>query len=170
MELSSFKSIYTIKLLSCEDVEEIYYLCKSNPQYYNYAKQELTYENIISDINELPQGKSQSDKYYLGFYEKDVLVAIMDLIDKFPDDKTMYISFFMIRKSHQGNGVASTIIKELIQYLKQNEYQFIRLSIILENTEALHFWKKMGFVSINRIVSLGHCYVEVFLLSLQQGK
>lgn len=166
MKLSSFKTKYTVKKLSSEDVCEIYDLCKSNVQYYHYAKQELTHESILSDIDELPQGKTKSDKYYLGFYEKDLLVAIIDLIDMFPDKQTIYISFFMIRKSQQGKGIASAIIKELIQHFKQNEYHFVRLSVILENKEAMQFWKKIGFVSTDKIVSLENCKVEVFLLTL----
>lgn len=44
---------------------------------------------------------SFKDKYYVGFYHKDKLVAVMDLIVKYPNDETAFIGFFMMAKKLQ---------------------------------------------------------------------
>ncbi|QQK08576.1 hypothetical protein [Miniphocaeibacter halophilus] len=73
---------FTVKKLNMKNINEIYRLCKTNPQYYEYSKGKLSREFVLKDLKALPKGKDYNDKYYLGFYEGNKLVAVMDLIDK----------------------------------------------------------------------------------------
>ena len=46
-----------------------------------------------------------SDKYFFGFFEREELVAVMDLVDGYPAQRTSYIGFFMMNPDYQGKHV-----------------------------------------------------------------
>lgn len=71
----------------------IYTFCKSNTQYYEYCGKDISTELIERDIKITPPGIPMEQKYYIGFFENNLLVAIMDLIDGYPDDNTAFIGF-----------------------------------------------------------------------------
>lgn len=151
IEISCLSSVYTVKMLTEKNIDEIISLCKENTLYYEHCPPFVTEELIKEDITALPPGKSLSDKYYLGFYDGDKLMAVMDLIDSYPDDKTAFIGFFMMDKDYQGNGTGSKIISELIANLTNT--QKVRLAWVKTNPQAEHFWLKNGFTPVKETLS-----------------
>ena len=53
-------------------------------------------ESLANDLVECPPGQELSDKYFLGFWDKERLVAILDLIDGYPTAEIAYIGLFMV--------------------------------------------------------------------------
>lgn len=51
---------------------------------------------MLNDLKALPEGKSLEDKFYIGFFENDSLIAIMDFILSFPKEDTVFIGLFMM--------------------------------------------------------------------------
>lgn len=93
----------------------------------------------------LPKGKSQEDKYYVGFFDRHELIAVMDLIDAYPDEFTAFIGFFMVNTLVQHRGIGTEIIEQLSIYLKGQGHQHIRLGWATGNPQSESFWKKNGF-------------------------
>ena len=80
MELRALSKNYAVRALDSKDLAAIYALSCKNELYYQYHPPFVTRESIIEDMKALPPGKTYEDKYYIGFFEGDVLVAMMDLI------------------------------------------------------------------------------------------
>ena len=146
MDLSALSKRYSIRRMDDSDADSILELCKGNAQYYLYCQAEPSKEQILNDLHITPPGIDFSDKYYIGFYQGNTLVAVMDLIDGYPGPDTAFIGFFMMRKEFQGNQVGSTIIQETAAYLKTLGMTSIQLGIDKGNPQSTHFWKKNGFV------------------------
>ena len=70
----------------------------------------MTKEGVREDMEALPPGKTYEDKYFLGYYDGKRLIAIMDLIDGYPDDSTLYIGLSMTNMTIQGKGIGTSII------------------------------------------------------------
>lgn len=138
---------YSVRRLTEADAEIIYDLCIGNTQFYKYSWNitPLTIELIKEDLKATPPGKSLSDKYYVGFFDGEKLVAILDLIDGYPEDDVAFIGFFMLAKEYQGKGLGSALVTELFGYLKSIGFKRVRLGIDKENPQSNHFWKKNGF-------------------------
>lgn len=102
-------------------------------------------ESILEDMKVLPPKKNYEDKYYIGFFEENSLVAIMDLIVSYPTDEISYIGLFMTNIQYQNKGIGSKIIKEVISYLKLLGYKRIRLSVDKGNLQSYSFWLKNKF-------------------------
>ncbi len=146
MNISSISNQYSIRKLSADDVAEVYELCSGNPLYYQYCPPFVSRESIVQDMNALPPHKNMSDKYYLGFFDGEKLVAIMDLILAYPDRSTAWIGFFMTDRSIQNTGVGSRMISELCSALKAIGFSFVSLGWVQGNPQAEHFWQKNGFL------------------------
>ena len=96
IDITKLNSDYDIRKLDDSDSDSIVELCKGNMQFYKYCELKPTKEQIIHDLHITPPGKELSDKYYVGFYQKDILIAVMDLIDGYPKQDIAFIGFFMI--------------------------------------------------------------------------
>ena len=144
MNISELSAIFTVKYLDEQDIPQIMELCKGNPQYYEHCPPEVSEESIRKDMHALPPKKTKDDKHYFGFFEGDSLVAVMDLIEKYPNENTAFIGFFMMNKEYQGKGVGSRIISEACDVLRKY-FRYIRLGYVSTNMQARKFWMKNGF-------------------------
>ena len=145
MDIQKLSTRFSVTILTEKDIDVIYELCAGNPLFYQYCPPFITRKAILEDLKALPPNKTYDDKYYVGFWEEEQLVAIMDLIVGYPDEKTAFIGLFMLEKSMQGLGCGSRIIEECSQFLKREGFAFIRLGYAKGNPQSEHFWKKNGF-------------------------
>lgn len=153
LKVSEFAKKYNTRKLSSEDVDEIYNLCLTNPLYYEFCPPAPTRENVLEELSALPPNKTMKDKYYVGFFDNGQMVAVMDLIDGYPEEKIAFIGFFMTDATLQNKGMGTAIISELADYLRSINYSAIRLAWVKGNPQAEHFWLKNGFVVIKETSS-----------------
>lgn len=150
MDISYLSDKYYVRRLNTDDVYAIYNLCCENHIFYEYHPPFVTKESIAEDMSALPPGKDYDDKYYIGFFDNNILIAVMDLIMGYPDKDTVHIGFFMVDVNHQGRGVGSAIIQHIICVLKKIRYTKIRLGVDKENPLSYSFWRKNGFKVVDQ--------------------
>ncbi len=144
-QLREISSRYEVKLLTEEDISDIYALCMGNPTYYQYMKMEPTPENLKEELTSLPPGMTMEDKIFAGFYKEKKLIAILDLISGYPNQKTAYIGWFMVDNEFQGTGIGTEIIEELLYFLKTQHFSYAELGYIQGNKQSEGFWAKNKF-------------------------
>ena len=145
LSVNELSSKYGVKELGEKDVAAIYELSVGNPLFYRHCPPFVTRGSILADMDALPPDTAPSDKYYIGFYQEDELIAVMDLILNFPNKETAFIGLFMMKKEWQGKGIGSTIVGECLQAVKRYGYRFARLAFAKGNPQSEAFWKKNGF-------------------------
>lgn len=155
MNLSCLSKIYHIRRLTEEDIDLIMEVGQNNETYFRYHPPMMTKESIIEDLYALPPHKELKDKYFIGFFEKDHLVAIMDLIVNYPVEKTIHIGFFMLHHLYQKKGVGSQIIESCLSYFSTLEFDTVRLAIDKGNPQSEAFWSKNHFVKTGEVRSDG---------------
>lgn len=146
LEVEKLSRNYGVKQLDASDVPAVYALCRENPQYYQHCPPFVTEESIRADMSALPPKKTLEDKFYLGFYEGGTLVAVMDLILKYPKEETAFVGFFMMNAAYQGKGAGTALMEEVYACLKECGFLFVRLGFAKGNPQSEHFWLKNGFV------------------------
>ena len=147
MKICKLSQKYQVKQLTSEDVDAIFALCRTNPMFYQYHPPFVTKESIRGNHSPaLPPKKDRKDKYYIGFYKENQLIAVMDLILDYPQQGIAFIGFFMVDQAYQKHGIGSEIIQGCIQYLNTCSYQKIRLAIDQGNSQSEAFWTKNHFV------------------------
>ena len=145
MELTNLSQDYTVRKLDHNDIDIIFELSKPNYIFYHYHPPFVTKSSILEDMNALPPGKDYNHKYYIGFFDQNKLIAVMDLILGFPTDSIAFIGLFMTDVSVQGKGIGSKIISECIFYLTLLGYKSVRLGIDKGNPQSAAFWTKNHF-------------------------
>lgn len=136
---------YAVKTLGKNDISTVYNLCSQNTLYYEYCPPFVTAESIEKDMTALPPGKTADDKFYVGYFDGDKLIAVMDLILGFPESDTVYVGFFMTDISIQGKCIGSSIISELSRFVSDSGFYKIQLGWVKGNPQPEHFWHKNGF-------------------------
>ncbi len=152
IDFKKFSDRFDVRKLNMDDVESIYNFCRMNTQYYEYCGKELSVDLIERDLTITPPGIPMEQKYYVGFYENDKMIAIMDLIDGYPDCDSAFIGFFMMNNELQGKGIGSKIVSEMLGYLHSQGFKNCQLGIDKENPQSNHFWRKNGFKVIREVV------------------
>ena len=151
IDIKKLSKRYTVRKLNLDDVQMIYAFCKRNTQYYEYCGKEPSIELIEKDIEITPPGIPIEQKYYIGFFDNDKLVAAMDLVDGYPTCDYVYIGFFMMDCDLQGNGIGSKIVSESLEYLSEQGFKKCQLGIDKDNPQSNHFWRKNGFEVIREV-------------------
>lgn len=145
MVINNLSKRFYVRKLDRNDVELIYDLSIKNCIFYQYHPPFVTRESILQDMEALPPGKSYDDKFYIGFFENESLVAIMDLILGYPAKEIAFIGLFMMNIQYQHKGIGSKIISEIAMYLKSFGYKKIRLGVDKGNPQSYSFWSKNNF-------------------------
>ena len=104
LNISQLSTKYNIKKMGEEDISRILNLEYGNPLYFAYCPPKPCRETVLNDLKALPEGKSLEDKFYIGFFEKDRLIAIMDFILSFSKEDTIFIGLFMMDSKESGKG------------------------------------------------------------------
>ena len=145
IDINKFSNKYIIRKLDNNDVDIIFNLCKDNPLYYKHCPPFVSIESIKEDLVALPPNKTVNDKFFVGYFNNNELIAVMDFIKEYPNKETCFIGFFMMNTNYQGKNTGTNIINELTAYLKSENYKYIRLGYVKTNSQAKAFWIKNGF-------------------------
>ena len=145
MDVKELSSEYDVRILREEDADDIFALCSQNELFYEFHPPFVTKESILEDMKALPPGKERKDKFYVGFLKDGQLAAVMDLILDYPEERTVYIGFFMVNRKFQGRGNGSSIVDECAECFRKLGYGKIRLAIDRGNPQSEAFWTKNRF-------------------------
>jgi RimJ/RimL family protein N-acetyltransferase len=145
MNIQFLSNRYTIRDLLPQDADVIYEVLKSNTIFYQFHPPIVTVESILEDMEALPPNKGYEDKHYIGFFGEGTLVAVMDLIDHYPQQGTVLLGFFAMNANLQSQGIGTDIISDSVDYLTQEGFTKVRLGIDKVNPQSKAFWLKNDF-------------------------
>ncbi|HFI0622522.1 TPA: GNAT family N-acetyltransferase [Streptococcus suis] len=150
MTISYFSTSFQVRKLTETDLEQVLALYQTNPLYFEHFPPLPSLESLANDLVDCPPGKSLSDKYFLGFWEHNRLVAILDLIDGYPTAEIAYIGLFMVDANLSGQDLGSRIMAELLSQLA-TYFKKVRLGYVESNPQSSYFWSKVGFCPTGEI-------------------
>ena len=75
LDITKITRDYTVKKLGEEDFPAILALYGGNPQYFEAMNQPVPTGGLEEDLAAVPDGKTLEDKYWLGFWREETLVA-----------------------------------------------------------------------------------------------
>lgn len=160
---------YKIKKITKDDYNDIYNLELSNIDFYMCTQgHAITYEEAIQDTIELPPNTLAEQKYYIGFYDNDKLIAVMDYIEHYPSNGIVWIGFFMIDNSVKRKKLGTKIITEFIKSLKKNDISKLQLGCFETNVVGLGFWHSFNMHELRRVTSKRDDSIENVIIVLEK--
>ncbi len=97
-------------------------------------------------LRELPPGKSQHDKFVLGFARTQAtLIGVLDIVRGYPDPGTWYVGLLMFVPQERGQGLGRQVQAAVEQWVVQHGGRHLRLIVQAQNVKGLTFWRQGGF-------------------------
>ncbi len=85
---------------------------------------------------------------YLMKYKKKY-VASCDLVTDYGEytekDVKIYLSRLIVKKEYRNKGIGQELLKYMINLCKEKGYKQITVGVDIDNSNALHIYKKFGF-------------------------
>lgn len=157
---------YTVRLLTHADIPEMLRVARSNPMFYRYMRPDPDETNLAEDLIALPPRCTLADKHFFGWLEDGRLVAMMDLIWRYPKDNMAFIGWFILAAEDQGKGLGRRLVSDVLTMLKQQGVTEVRLGRIEGNPQSEHFWRICGFQENGQGYDTEHYHVTVMAKSL----
>jgi diamine N-acetyltransferase len=104
----------------------------------------------LKELKEVPPGKSERDKFFYGVQLSGKYIGCFDLIRNYPDSKTAFIGLLLLIESEQNKSYGVQVLQYIISLAKQWGCTSLRLGVIEKNQGALAFWKREGFIELNK--------------------
>lgn len=159
-KIQDLSSLYRIKKLTPKDVPAVLELARTNPYYYECVPPAITAEAIKKDMKVLPPKTTMKDKFYVGFFKGNELVAVLDLIFNYPNSNSIFIGFFMMHKKYQRHGIGSQIVQEILAHIP-TPYTEAHLGVASKNEISKKFWQKNGFNFTGKEYQQPHYTVQI---------
>ena len=112
MEMIFLNQVKAIAITEA-DLDRIYEICLSNPDYYRHMNEELSKEKLKKLMIALPPEADLKHKRNIGFILDEMLIGYLEMVESYPDEKTALIGFFVLDASLQGKGTGSLIINNI---------------------------------------------------------
>ncbi len=138
---------YRIIPITEDNLEEAFQLMHCNTYFYSRTQfHELTLEECREDMTALPPNTDMKQKYYLGIYEGDQMIAVLDYIEGYPEKEVAFIGLFILNHEIHGRGLGRHLISTFIEAARDNRFTEIKLGCYETNEIGYSFWSRMGFV------------------------
>lgn len=118
---------------------------QSNPEYFSIEGTLPTEESLRRDLTNLPPRCVPSQKHYVALWREGVPGMVLDLVEGYPRERTLFVGFFMLRKPLRGQGLGRTVVKTLLEAADDAGFDQVRLGCLKENECGHAFWEAMGF-------------------------
>lgn len=142
---------YIIRNLHLEDKDIIQNLCEECLDYYNIVSGEAPKEDSWKEILEdLPPGKTYEEKYALGVFRDECLIAVVDLVKDYPEKGEWIIGLLLIHPNERRKGLGEKINNLISEIVKDNGGVKLRIGVVEDNCKALNFWRSIGYQEIKR--------------------
>jgi GNAT superfamily N-acetyltransferase len=150
----------TIKYYKDEDIQnlkEVYLSCGYMAKYSGVEHREDYIDECLSDPELPPGGNKEFIKFRsINSKETGEVIGILEYYMGYPNNNTIWIGGFFIRKDFQMIGYGKEIVNEFIMRAREAGFDTAGIGVYLKNWQAIRFWTKQGFNTIGGIY--GHEY------------
>lgn len=136
---------FAARALTAADLDALYALCQSQPDYYRHLGEPLTRDKLTRSLATLPPDARRENKHFIGFWQQGSLKAALEIIFAYPDKETVLLGLLMVDKSAQGAGIGTAIAQKLAAVAAELGYREIILSYAEGNAQSRAFWLKNGY-------------------------
>lgn len=137
---------FQIRLLTTADQEALLELEQSNSRYHQYFSADpLTLTEVQHDLTAHPDELAAEQKQVFGFYLANRLVAVLDLLNQYPQEQFLFIGLLMVNQQVQRKSIGKVIVTGLMQAALQSNITAIQLTRVTADRGVATFWQQLGF-------------------------
>lgn len=152
LPLPTLDSDYSLRYLTADDGASVQDLCERCADYLQLitglppgpAEAQSLYMA-------LPEGSDYDDKALIGvFTPSDRLIGVADAVRNAPEPGEWWLGALALDPAHRSRGLGAYLYHTLALWMAALGAHAIRITVAEQNTRALVFWQRLGFVEIER--------------------
>jgi ribosomal protein S18 acetylase RimI-like enzyme len=106
----------------------------------------------IAFFADIAPGKRLGDMLKLGILDDSGrLVGVVDVVRSHPGERDWYIGLLLLHPDVRGHGAGRAAVAYVDTAAKAAGAMRLVLSVVDDNTAALAFWRRLGFVDVRRL-------------------
>lgn len=134
---------------SWENLDEIYSIKQENEDFFaKIQKHKVTREESAGDLTACPKGLAVERKHLYVIYEKGKSIAVLDYLEGYPEEETVYIGLLIVRKSLHGKGVGRKINDAFMRSAQKCGFGKIKLGCYAANEKGYRFWRRNRYSAV----------------------
>ena len=146
--LSALLPEWEIRPVAGADKAAVLALLESNPDYFALEGPAPSMERLEHDMVNLPPRCLPSQKHYVALWRGDAPEAVLDLVEGYPRERTLFVGLFMVRGDLRRTGVGRRIMSALPAAADGAGFDRVRLACLQSNPAAHAFWETMGYTDL----------------------
>lgn len=136
---------WDIREVQEEDLEAVFTLLQSAPDYLALDGRRPDLDRLREDLAALPPRCARSQKHDVVFWRDGKPEAVLDWVEGYPREQTLWIGLFLVDGSLQGKGLGKRLMSALPGAAYDGGMDRIRLACRKDNEAGHRFWGALGF-------------------------
>ena len=145
-------------------VDTVLALLQSDPAYFDLERRQPTAQSLRDDIALLPPRCVPEQKRYLALWKDGAPQAVLDLVEGYPRERTLYVGFFFLSPALRRQGTGREIMDAVLQSAGDAGMDSARLACLLNNAAGHAFWRSLGFGDLRRSETIGDHSTPVWIM------
>lgn len=144
---------YTLRYLTADDGAAIQQLCERCDDYFDLITGlPPGSAEAQSLFVALPEGSSYDDKALLGVFTApgERLIGVVDIVRDAPAPGEWWLGALLLDPAHRNRGLGARLAQALEGWMEALGAMSVRVSVLEQNTRALAFWQRLGYVEFMR--------------------
>lgn len=146
--LSALLPEWDIRPVTGEDKAAVLALLESNPDYFTLEGPAPTMERLEHDLVNLPPRCLPAQKHYVALWRQGVPEAVLDLVEGYPRERTLFVGLFMVRGDLRRTGLGRRVMGALPAAADRAGFDRLRLGCLKNNEGGHAFWQAMGYIDL----------------------
>ena len=131
-----------------QKVEAVLALLQSCPDYFALEGPAPTMERLDHDLANLPPRCLPSQKHYVALWRGDKPEAVLDLVEGYPRERTLFVGLFLVRGDLRRTGLGRRVMGALPAAADGAGFDRLRLGCLKNNEGGHAFWQAMGYTDL----------------------
>ena len=132
------------------DLESVLTLLLTAPDYFALDGKQPDLNSIRADLTALPPRCAPEQKRYVGFWRDGKPEAVLDWVEGYPREQTLWIGFFLVDRALRGQGLGKRLMSALLGAAYDGGMDSIRLACLEGNETGHRFWEALGFRDLRK--------------------
>ena len=132
------------------DLESVLTLLLTAPDYFALDGKQPDLNSIRADLTALLPRCAPEQKRYVGFWRDGKPEAVLDWVEGYPREQTLWIGFFLVDRALRGQGLGKRLMSALLGAAYDGGMDSIRLACLEGNETGHRFWEALGFRDLRK--------------------
>lgn len=147
-----------------DDVASLQSILEAAPSYSLTVDGSLPSPSAAQEMFEaLPPGRNFDDKFVFEIRSQAGVVGCVDVIRGYPESHVAFIGLILLIESAQGQSYGPAALRLLESIATDWKCTAMRIAVIDTNKRALAFWRREGFVELQRKESVGFTGMAIIM-------